>query len=848
MKRTVGCYRDLRSALARLDRFAKDGGRGVTTEEIQPLNNLLKEWKEDYIKTHQRTSTTKNDKVDADNGSSSSSSTTTRSDKIISPYQMVKKLDAWKENSLYVQPDGHSYELILQAAAEAAAVSTEIDSTTDHHRHHRRHRNRRNGNGNKKLSSQQENLRVADELLHRLVQDSQVDFSMKPSAASFVKVMNAWAQSDIYDEESGSIDSSSMIERWIEQMNELNEDGWPDTKPSIVTYNVLLNSLAKSGDIERMEEILSQMIQGEIDGISPDTVSFTTLLKAYRNVGTTDAAEKAESLLLQMEELYDNGIYSVRPNAITYTTVIECYAKIQSRNAGEKAEDILRRLERRWSMNDTNNDTDIHVHVDQDVRPDVQAYNTVIAAYMNTDGPEKAENFLWSMLSLDDKIAVEPNNVSFNTVMTGYARRGDSEKAEAILMKMHQLHVGYELHTKPDTISYNIVLDALANAGKHSRNKQESQRIAQRGSDILAHMERLHEESSDENLKPNSRTYNTCINIYAKAGMIDEADALLQKFTEAASNVAGLSVVDGKPTVRTHNTLLSACMIRGQVAMAMSFWRRMKEDGILSDVVTYNTLLKCHVRALRRKNPVDQQRTVKSARSIMRELKQDQNVQPNQITYAAFIDVLLLNCEVETAQNDLFGLAKNSSSADGTMSRDSIPDRSVFHRILREYGRMKAPRKAEKLLHRMIDASIEYDAVELQPTIQTYNLILQAWAESGTIESGERCSMILRFIQDSLGDEMKANIESYTQTLLGWKNSRDLTALNEIDSLILEMVLTQDRSLLPNERCYDIWIDAISESNITNKRQKVQDALKSMKVHEFVPTGRLKKKIDDLLA
>jgi pentatricopeptide repeat protein len=548
-----------------------------------------------------------------------------------------------------------------------------------------------------------------------------------------------------------------------------------------------------------------------------------------------------------MEELYDNGIYSVRPNNITYTTVIESHVKNGAENAGEKAEAVLRRMEKRFLMNLNTND-EVDVDIDPDMKPDIQAYNTVLAGYANTDKPEKAEELLMSILSSDGPLAVEPNHVSLNTVMSGWARRGDYDRAEGLLMKMHKLHISCSLHTKPDVISYNTVLDALAKAGKRSRDKEESRRLAKRGSDILAHMECLYEDSGDANVKPNSRTYNTCINIFAKAGMIDEADALLQTFTKVAEDGVESSVVDGKPTVRTHNTLLSACMIRGQVAMAMSFWRRMKDQGIESDVVTYNTLLKCHARALSRKPPVDRQRTVKSARYIMQELKRENVIRPNQITYAAFVDVLLLNNEAEAAQEYLFGLLKdNSDKTRKNRASGPNPDRSVFHRILAEYGRKKTPRKAESLLHMMSDQSIEY-GVDLHPNTETYNLLLRCWSESGDREAGERASMIVRFMQDSSIDgAIKVDIESYIQTLLSWRNSGDLTALNNIDSLILEMLLKQDRDLLPNEVCYDIWLDAIADSNVVNKRQKVRDAMKSMKVHNFVPKGRLKKKIEQLL-
>lgn len=459
---------------------------------IDPLNNVLARWKSEYLRSPNET---------------------------LNPKRVLEKIDEWKglidsvdlDSSLqqenknqiqkFLRPDVRSYTHVIQA------VSSSIDE-----RSHRRKQENQN------------KLRFIDALLERLIQQSKTDSVIQPDIMSFSAVMNAWTKSDGVKSVGYDVSSpSKKVEELLLCMEQLHEEGHPNLQPNVVIYNILLKAWAKEGKVQKIEDTLQQMIRLEIPGVTPDSISYSTLLSAYAKLGTIEAADKADSLLNQMIELFKHGVDTAKPNVISFSNVIHCHALL---GRGDRAEEWLEKLKDLYNLNE-----------DPDWKLDVAVYNTVVQAWVNSGKPGKAEEFLRLMMENEtgsdhgkSNDFVRPNSRTFNIVLSAWAKIGEAERAENLLMEMHKLYVEDDLDTRPTVVSYNTVLDSYAqktnrmlDSNKRKRGARSQHKLNIRhtnannsGEDapwnraqaILSHMIDLY-EGGDDSVKPTARTWNT---------------------------------------------------------------------------------------------------------------------------------------------------------------------------------------------------------------------------------------------------------------------------------------------------------------------------------------------------
>jgi CRISPR/Cas system type I-B associated protein Csh2 (Cas7 group RAMP superfamily) len=64
-------------------------------------------------------------------------------------------------------------------------------------------------------------------------------------------------------------------------------------------------------------------------------------LAAWRRSKNPNAAERAEKILRQMHQLYENDILLIKPNFKSYQTVLDTWEKSSQLDAAQKAEEFL---------------------------------------------------------------------------------------------------------------------------------------------------------------------------------------------------------------------------------------------------------------------------------------------------------------------------------------------------------------------------------------------------------------------------------------------------------------------------------------------------------------------------
>jgi len=361
-----------------------------------------------------------------------------------------------------------------------------------------------------------------------------------------------------------------------------------------------------------------------------------------------------------MEQLRLSGNSNVEPTTVTYNVLIKAWSNSGKRNAGTKAIGVLRHMEQMYQNHLWN------------VRPNTTTYNTVIAALGKCGDVRRAERILLSMEAMqrssgsssssdgDDDggggFNVVPNTITYNTYLDALARSDDDDapdKAIAILSKMkkHQLHDNDDdgddnstssKHSMPNTKTYNTVMNVVA--------KSKRRDAPYKAEKILNSMERLHaknggtttttDDDDDSSLvKPNAISYATLINAWGRSSNHDKVTKSLDVLRRMKkAHLDGNE--DAKPNVYVYNSILNAC----------SFVSVGGGGG--------NAKLK-------------RAQALQVAMDIMKEMRtmsssgEDDNVAPDHITYGAYFKVIHRNMSPSHERNRLISDEFNNCCKDG---------------------------------------------------------------------------------------------------------------------------------------------------------------------------------------
>lgn len=146
---------------------------------------------------------------------------------------------------------------------------------------------------------------------------------------------------------------------------------------------------------------------------------------------------------------------------------------------------------------------------------------------------------------------LKPNTFTYNAVINALAKSGEpgaAARAERVLQNMVNRHRSGNDDVKPTTINFNTVLDAWAKSGG-------GRAAAERAEEILEWMDRLNKNGNHE-VRPDTITFNAVLDAWARSGdrmAPRRAEQILDHMDELYR--AGNNGV--KPDTYTYNTLVS---------------------------------------------------------------------------------------------------------------------------------------------------------------------------------------------------------------------------------------------------------------------------------------------------
>lgn len=292
--------------------------------------------------------------------------------------------------------------------------------------------------------------------------------------------------------------------------------------------------------------------------------SLNLSLKSLAKSKERGSARRAEQLLFRVEKLYQDGYYSSQPDLVSYNTVMDAWARSGEMESAKRAEQLLQRMEEQYSINQAS------------IKPNTRSYNTVINAFAKSSLPgsaARAKELLEQMEEMyrlrrgiastrssrskrHDDGSVKPDTITYNCVLHALAKSKDYENAvgdaEQLLKKMKKLHQEGDAHVCPNSRSVGSVIYALANQPTNL-----SLSSAQRALELLQEMEEDF-KAGNFHMKPSIYTYNlviSCLSKYAHhdSSVVEQAEGLLQKL-DFLSSAEGGDHSYLKPNVITYSS------------------------------------------------------------------------------------------------------------------------------------------------------------------------------------------------------------------------------------------------------------------------------------------------------
>jgi len=476
-------------------------------------------------------------------------------------------------------------------------------------------------------------------------QNSKTKFYLCPDVFSYTICINAYAKSTGKGQtDRAAKRADDLLQRMMKRYEKTGERRY---MPNQYTFGTVISLHANSSSYkgaQNAERILQWMlglyekdlnsVDGKMyhatagDALKPSAEHFLAVLFSYSNRRIRGASEKAQRLLVQMEQMYQAGNDDVKPTYQCFIVCLDILVKSGERNAAVKAEQVLDRLEDLY-LNDTDSELNNY------------GYNLVMTAWARSGDKiafKKAQHIMDRMHTVynDTKNeAIRPDKISYtalmNTLINGQ-EHNYAEKSAALLLQMEkEFHDGNE-GMKPDTIAYATVIKALGRAGK-----------PERAEDIIKRMEEL-SAAGDKDINPNISCYNSLINAYAKSNRKDsskKAEDVLRRIDEANKN----KEIYLLPNIVTYTSCLDALARSGdvdRVKRAEALFERIIQDNTSNDAIPiWNVLLTVYAKStMRNKAP--------RALEVIQRMK-DSGCKPELLTY----NILLNACSTSLATSEI---------------------------------------------------------------------------------------------------------------------------------------------------------------------------------------------------
>ncbi|KAJ7559619.1 hypothetical protein O6H91_04G093700 [Diphasiastrum complanatum] len=337
-----------------------------------------------------------------------------------------------------------------------------------------------------------------------------------------------------------------------------------------------------------------------------------------------------------------------------------------------------------------------------DYQEDVGIYIRLLEMLGHCKQPEAATHLFHKMASDGCK----PSTEVYTALLSAYTRSNRLNLALSTFKQMKQ-----QPHCFPNVYTYSLMIKACSDACEFDLVRTFLLEMRSAG------------------IEPNIVTYNSLLDAYGKAGLLDKMENLL------------LSLIKDdvfKPNVWTQNMILKNYGKWGQVTKMEEWYERLTSLGVEADITTLNTLM----------NVYGKERMFEKMTAVMEYMKR-YHYNLDTISYNIMIDAFgkagmvqemhkifnLMKFEGVRPDSITFCSLINGYGIQGIISKikkllqqlknhDVVPDVAVYNSALNAYRRAKNICEMEKLLLEMSEAGCFPDAV-------SFNIMIDACRSNG---------------------------------------------------------------------------------------------------------------------
>lgn len=297
----------------------------------------------------------------------------------------------------------------------------------------------------------------------------------------------------------------------IEKMRELLVDFGKEVNADACTYNILIHTCCKNRSLDDAQNLFDEMLRKDI---LPTAVTFRTLIYGLCVNLRLNEAFKLKANMMR--------VYKVKPNASLYTSLIKGLCMIgQLSLAFNVKEEMVR----------------------SKLNLDSAVYTTLISGLFKAGRRDEVHGVLEEM----SIYGCEPDTVTYNAMISGFCEEKDFEAAYRVLDEMK------EKDCKPDIISFNVIIGALCKEGKWVEAND------------------LFEDIPRRDCRPDVVTYRTMFCGFCDWNRFEEATSVLEEMVfkgYAPSSTSACKFVNGlfqegnaELLLRTLNSLANANVI-----------------------------------------------------------------------------------------------------------------------------------------------------------------------------------------------------------------------------------------------------------------------------------------------
>ncbi|KAF9904664.1 hypothetical protein EC991_002410 [Linnemannia zychae] len=492
---------------------------------------------------------------------------------------------------------------------------------------------------------------------------------------------------------------NNLVPAWIARIKATIPTSTSSESPLLVRespqeqYHDLIRVLVDLGQVDVVRQCVEELKHSRSDLLRPTVSAYDLLMESCMMCKDTAGATKA---FQEMQEL------GLKPELTSFNTLMRGHLENKDVRATQRVLESL---------------------LLTDIRPDIYTFNLLMSGYLKMGEIDLVNGFYKGL----GEYGLAPNSKTYRILMKSHLRQG---KVDQVIELFSRLKESPQTDLQPRSDDYRVLLQALASHGRMS--------------DAFRVLREMTETAKTPITTP---IYNVFVTQYARDGQLDKAWRILDKIIAAK-----LPLIDGSvnpllraylarrdfdkvgeitelmnrygvtPSNPTFNIMIHSTKVSGNLDIAMQLYEKMKGEGVMPDVWTYNVLLDLLVTKLlpgrdsiRRKGDSSAVRKdqveeyVPKIESLLQDMKA-RGIRPDVVTYGKLIHQYVILRDIEQAETLFHEMVKSGIS----------PNAYTFNTLMNGFALIEEMDKAVELFRRMPKYGVQPDATTFTTLIKGY--------------------------------------------------------------------------------------------------------------------------------